>query len=285
MIQTGLLSREAALVGFRHMSDYVLKLSEGEVGRYRFMAQVAARTEADQWAAAGIQEGATVADIGCGPGAVSAVLADIVGPRGTVHAVDRDPEALALARRLASEAGLSNVIASEGTATATGLEPESVDVVMMRHVLAHNGGQEQAIVDHLTTLVRPRGSVYLVDIEARGMRVHPEDQAPALVALGDRYVQFHAGLGNDLSVGLRLGDLLRCAGLEDVDHQGRYQIFAPPPGMRPPAWAAREQMLATGILSEDHVRRCEAELEQVDRGELSITMFMPSFTASGRKPA
>jgi len=265
------------------VSDYVLKLSEVEVGRYRFMAQAAARSERDQWTAAGIREGATIADVGCGPGAVSAVLAEIIGPRGVVYAVDRDPKALVLARRLATELGVSNVVISEGAATASGLAPESVDVVMMRHVLAHNGGQEQAIVDHLATLARPGGSVYLVDIEARAMHVHPSEQVPALTELGDQYVRFHARLGNDLSVGLRLGDLLRTAGLEDVDHQGRYQIFAPLPGMRPPAWAAREQMLAEGILTGEDIRRCEAELEQLDRGELSLTMFMPSFTAFGRK--
>ena len=133
--------------------------------------------------------------------------------------------------------------------------------------------------------MRPGGSVYLVDTEARAFRVHPEEKVPALAKLGDQYVRFHAARGNDLSVGLRLGDLLRAAGLEDVDHQGRYQIFTPPPGMRPPAWAAREQMLAEGMLTADDVRGCEAELEQLDRGELSLTMFMPNFTASGRKPA
>lgn len=212
------------------MSDYVLKLSDVEVQRYRFMAQTAAKFEAQLWAAAGVQEGAVVADVGCGPGAVSAVLAQIVGPTGVVYAVDRDPEALALARQLATEAGVSNVVTSEGTATASGLEPGSVNVVMMRHVLAHNGGQEQAIVDHLATLVRPGGYVYVVDIDGSAMRVHPSEKVPGLSGLGAQYVRFHAERGNDLSVGLRLGELLGNAGLVDVDHQGRYQIFAPPPG-------------------------------------------------------
>jgi precorrin-6B methylase 2 len=266
------------------MANYVLKLSEGEVGRYRFMGEAAASSEGDRWAAAGIREGATVADVGCGPGAVSAVIGRIVGPTGVVHAVDRDPEALELARRLAREAGLSNVTTSEGTAARTGLSPKSVDVVMMRHVLAHNGGQEQAIVDHLATLVRPGGSVYLVDVDATAMRVHPSHRVPALTELSQQYVRFHSGRGNDLTVGLRLGELLRGAGLEDVDHQGRYQIFRPPPGMRPPAWAARDQMLAERVLTEEHLSACETEFAQLDRGELDLTMFVPSFTAWGRKP-
>jgi len=202
-----------------------------------------------------------------------------------VYAVDRDPGALGAARRAATEAGLSNVITSEGTATDTGLEPDSVDVAMLRHVLAHNGGREQAIVDHLATLVRPGGSVYLVDVDATAMRMHPPDAAGSVVELVDCYERLHAGLGNDLSVGLRLGELLDTAGLEQVDHQGHYQIVRAQPGLRPPPWAARDQMLAAGLISEDDISRWSAEFERFDRGEWDFTLFAPIFTASARKPA
>ena len=46
------------------MTGYVLALSDAEVARYRAMAQTAAADDADQWAAAGIVAGATVADVG-----------------------------------------------------------------------------------------------------------------------------------------------------------------------------------------------------------------------------
>jgi len=266
------------------MTEYALALSDAEVARYRLMAQRAALDETDQWTAAGVVEGAEVADVGCGPGAMSAVLAQVVGPTGTVHAVDRDPQALTLAQHSATEAGLRNVVFSEGTATATGLEPGSQDVVMLRHVLAHNGGQEQAIVDHLATLVRPSGSVYLVDVDASAMRWLPNDDAAAMTEMGERYRQFHAGLGNDLSIGLRLGELLERAGLEQVDHRGRYLIMHPPVGMRPPHWAAREQMLAAGVIDQDDIVRWQSDFERIDRGEVSLTMFIPNFTASARRP-
>ena len=62
------------------------------------MAQGGAQAEGPQWAAAGIVDGATVADIGCGPGAVTAVLARLVGPAGRVLAVDQDPRTVEVAR-------------------------------------------------------------------------------------------------------------------------------------------------------------------------------------------
>src|SRR5262245_25700695 len=126
------------------MSQYALVLSDAEIGRYQWMAENAHRNEAAQWAAAGIVEGAAVADVGCGPGAVSTLTAQLVGPAGRVAAVDQDAGAIATATALAAQLGLANVRCQQGSGTATGLEPASFDVVIMRHVLAHNGGNEQA---------------------------------------------------------------------------------------------------------------------------------------------
>ena len=116
------------------MPEYVLKLNEAELTRYRIMAEGAARMERDLWAAAGVAEGAVVADIGCGPGAVSIVLARTVGPAGRVLAVDGDPNAVEAARAAAADAGAANVSVEVGRADDTGLAPGCADVVMIRHV-------------------------------------------------------------------------------------------------------------------------------------------------------
>jgi ubiquinone/menaquinone biosynthesis C-methylase UbiE len=180
------------------MTNYALTLSPAELGRYRYMAERARETESELWAAAGILAGADVADVGCGPGAMALVLAETIGPNGTLWAVDRDQSALNAARAAVEASELANVRFGEGDATATGLDAASVDVVMLRHVLAHNGGREQAIVDHLAGLVRPGGCVYLVDVDSSAVRFRPED--PDLVDLGERYLAFHARRGNDLSI-------------------------------------------------------------------------------------
>ena len=172
------------------MSDYALRLDEGEVERYRMMAEQARAAEADLWELAGVGPGARVADVGCGPGAMLPALSGAVGPDGRVQAVDADPGAVAAARALADAAGLENVEVTEGRADRTGLEPGSLDVVMLRHVLAHNGGAEDAIVTHLATLVRPGGCVYLVDVDGTAMRLLPEHAD--LTDLDERYAAFRA---------------------------------------------------------------------------------------------
>ena len=276
------LSQSATWRDDEPVADYALTLSDVEVARYQGMAKMAMATETATFVSAGIVPGAVVADVGCGPGALSVELARMVGPDGSVLAVDRDPAARAVAARLVAEAGLGNVIVSEGDATASGIAADSVDVAMMRHVLAHNGGQEQQIVHHLASLVRPGGAVYLVDVDATAVRARPPS---VLDQLQERYLQFHAGKGNDLSVGLRLAELLTAAGLDVTTYLGRYQILSMQPGMRPPSWAARDEMVAAGVIDRDDIARWERELARLEQTGPLPTLFIPQFLAVGRRPA
>jgi SAM-dependent methyltransferase len=262
---------------------YALALDEAEVARYRLMAEQARQAEADLWRRAGIVPGAQVADVGCGPGAMLPALADAVGPDGAVTAIDADPGAVAAAGALVAAAGLANVTVREGRADRTGLAPASCDVVMLRHVLAHNGGSEDAIVAHLAGLLRPGGCLYLVDSDGSAIRTLPEDAD--LADLHERYVALHAARGNDLHAGLRLGERLEHAGLELVDFRGNYLIRPTPPGVRPPPWAAREAMVAAGLATDQDVTRWAAAFERLDAEPARPTVFVPMFAAVGRRPA
>lgn len=264
------------------MSEYALKLSEVELGRYRLMAEAAARMESDLFALAGVGEGAVVADIGCGPGAMAVVLGQMVGPSGRVLAIDRDEAALAAAQAEVDRAGLGNAAVAAGDADDTGLSPGSVGVVMIRHVLAHNGGREGAIVAHAASLVRPGGCVYLVDVDMTAARMVPEDAD--LADLTTRYGLWHAKRGNDLAVGLRLGSLLTAAGLEVVDYRGLYNIVPVPAGLRPPSWASREALVADGLATEADLERWAAAFERVDQVAERPTLFVPFFVALGSRP-
>jgi SAM-dependent methyltransferase len=262
---------------------YALELDEAEVERYRMMAAQARSAEADLWELAGIGPGARVADVGCGPGAMLPALAGAVGPDGRVQAVDADPAAVAAARSLVAAAGLANVTVTEGRADHTGLETGSLDTVMLRHVLAHNGGAEDAIVAHLATLVRPGGCLYLVDADGTAVRTLPEHAD--LTDLNERYGAFRAARGDDNRAGLRLADRLVRAGLELLEFSGRYFIGQLPTQVRPPSWAAREAMVAAGVATEDDVRRWDRAFREVQAAPVPPTFFAPFFIAVGRRPA
>jgi SAM-dependent methyltransferase len=264
------------------MADYTLVISEVELARYRMMAERALEYEVDEMRVAGIGPGLTIADVGCGPAAMSVELARMVGPGGRVIAVERDPAARATAEQVIAAAGVTNVDLRAGDAAATGIEPGSVDVAMMRHVLAHNGGHEQAIVNHLASIVRPGGFVYLVDVDLTGIRITDVD--PDLADLNTKYAEFHTRRGNDVLVGLRLRQFLTTAGLDVRTYVGHYNIVTAPPGMRPPAMAARDAMLADGIVTEADLARWDAAFARADATDVRPTIFAPSFVAIGQRP-
>jgi SAM-dependent methyltransferase len=207
------------------------------------------------------------------------LLAERVGPRGGAIGIDSDPAAVAMAAE--EVAGIAQARALVGRADATGLAPAGFDVVMCRHVLAHNGGQEQAIVAHLASLIPAGGSVYLVDIDATALRVTTSD--PDVHDLQDRYLAFQRARGNDLSVGLRLGDLLTDAGLLVERYACRSPVLSLQPGMRPPSWAARTQMVTEGFATDIDLQRWDAAFARLDDAERRPWLFPAAFVAIGRR--
>jgi hypothetical protein len=122
-----------------------------------------------------------------------------------------------------------------------------------------------------------------VDVEMTAFRTL--GATPDALELVDRYLQLHRQRGNDPQIGLRLGELLRSAGLTVLDHQGTFSVVSMPPGLRPPAWAARDAMVAAGLATADDVERWRRALEHLDAQPERPTMFLPQFSATGRRPA
>jgi SAM-dependent methyltransferase len=258
---------------------YVLRLDPGEHERYRMMAAAARQVEAVEWAHAGIGPGASVADVGCGPGALLRLLADEVGEAGSAIGVDGAAEAVEAAR--AEVAHLPQASVHLGDAAATGLPTGALDVVMCRHVLAHNGGREAEIVGHLAELARPGGTVYLVDVDHSMLWMSPSD--PDVEDLHGRYLEYQTGRGNDLQVGRSLGPLLAGAGLAVEVFRVTGPIIRAPAGVRSPGWAARGDLIAAGLATDADVARWDAAFRRMDALAERPWGAMPIVLALGRK--
>lgn len=142
-------------------------------------------------------------------------------------------------------------------------------------------GREEAIVAHAADLVRPGGHVYLVDIDATGIR--NRQLPPDIEDLNSRYWQWHRQCGNDISVGLRLNELLEAAGLDRIDYQGRYEVASVPPGFRPPSWAGREALEEAGMATPDDVQRWAGRLRPDGHARTS-TVDVPTSLLRHRSP-
>ena len=102
-----------------------------------------------------------VADIGAGTGYFTFRLADRV-PRGTVYAVDIQPEMLAMLSRGEAERGLTNVEPVLGATDDPKLPPDGIDLALMVDAY-HEFDHPAEMVAGLVRALRPGGRVALVE--------------------------------------------------------------------------------------------------------------------------
>jgi SAM-dependent methyltransferase len=133
---------------------------------------------------AGIQRGMRVADLGCGVGMVTALLAELVGPSGQVVGIDSSSTQIKQARELLPP-GFSNVSFIEASATDTGLPPESFDLVYCRFLLLHLTEPEQALRE-MHRLLKPNGILVCEDGDLTSAGSEPPSMLNAFAELFGR---------------------------------------------------------------------------------------------------
>lgn len=112
-----------------------------------------------------------VLEIGSGPGYVSFVLADRVGPMGTVYAVDRSAEALAYLARLQRERGVSNIERLVADAAKLELADQRVDSALISMVL-HHADNPVGILRNVAHLLSPEGPAVVAEFHPDGPCEH-----------------------------------------------------------------------------------------------------------------
>jgi SAM-dependent methyltransferase len=137
--------------------QYALGTTAGERQRLSLQDRVFAPHSENLFRQAGITGGLRVLDAGCGTGDTTRLLASIVGPRGLVVGVDRDPCALETARQAVSAEGLTNIRYVQGDLRALELD-EEFDALAGRLVLMHLD-DPGPVLSHLVRRVRPGGVV------------------------------------------------------------------------------------------------------------------------------
>jgi arsenite methyltransferase len=112
---------------------------------------------------ADLRPGESVVDLGSGSGMDAFYAAELVGPTGHVYGVDFTQEQLGKARRLASDAGLTQVEFREGSIEALPLDDASVDCVISNGVI-NLCPDKQAVFAEAARVVRSGGRLAIADI-------------------------------------------------------------------------------------------------------------------------
>ena len=111
--------------------------------------------------------GQTVADLGCGSGYYSRRMAEMVGPTGTVFAVDVQPEMLDLLRENAQQAGLDNIVAVQGRDDDPFLPDGEMDWLLLVDVY-HELQQPDAVLARMLESLAPGGRIALAEYRLDG---------------------------------------------------------------------------------------------------------------------
>jgi len=102
-----------------------------------------------------IKQGSRVLDYGCGPGSYSVAAATLTGESGVVYALDILPIAVESVRKAALKKGLNNIKTIRSDC-ATGLENESIDVVLLYDAFSHLG-EGDTVLRELHRVLKPDG--------------------------------------------------------------------------------------------------------------------------------
>lgn len=162
--------------------------------------------------------GASVLDVGCGPGTITADLAERVAPgagsaMGSVIALDRSANIVDEAVALARSRGLDNVGGLTGDVYSLDFADDTFDVVHAHQVLQHLSDPVAGFAE-MGRVVRNGGIVAARDADYGAMCWYPAD--PRL----DRWMEVYQAVarGNDAEpdAGRRLVSWAHAAGFSDV---------------------------------------------------------------------
>jgi ubiquinone/menaquinone biosynthesis C-methylase UbiE len=109
----------------------------------------------------GIKEGFRVLDYGCGPGSYVPAVAELVGKSGKIYALDINPLAIKMVKKIAVKKQLPNVetILSD---CHTGLPDDSIDVALLYDTF-HDLVDQNMVLRELHRVLKPNGILSFSD--------------------------------------------------------------------------------------------------------------------------
>jgi SAM-dependent methyltransferase len=160
---------------------------------------------------AGIATGMRVLDVGCGPGEVSVLAADLVGDSGRVLGIDGSADMVAVAQARAQDAGVPQVSFMAADLRDMTLD-QRFDALVGRFILMHLP-EPETVLRRMLQWVRPGGVVVFqeYDLSSAADAFYPPsplwERAYRLSTLA-----FERAGGN-LHAGMQLPSMFRAAGL------------------------------------------------------------------------
>jgi len=263
---------------------YALATGEAAVRRLHLLHKIYEPAGRRILLEAGLRKGMRVADFGCGVGVVSRMLAEIVGPSGSVTGVDVDGAQLQQAAAWCAATRLDNVAFVEAHAGSTGLPRNSFDLVYCRFLLLHLA-DPMSCLREMRDVLKPDGILVIEDGDLRSAGSIPPSAHDEFANLFSRFEpirRLNYSIANDLY------HIVREAGFLDLKLDIHQPALLEPDERHFLQWSiaeAGDAFVNAGLISYEELERTLFEMEQTI-GDPGILILAPRMSiVRARKPA
>jgi ubiquinone/menaquinone biosynthesis C-methylase UbiE len=250
------------------LPHYSLGATDAEHRRLIDLASHEEHRVVDACRRAGIGDGATALDLGCGPLGGLAALARVVGTQGAVVGIDASANALERARSILPHSEFPHVRFLQADVNEVSLEQLNLDgahLAYSRLMLLHQASPARAL-RQIATLLRPGGVV--IAHEPSDQPAHApasEPHVPAMTRVWELVIAAARVRGARTDFGRMGRSYLEDAGFE-VESHGAYVIHYPPSiGYDIPRIALnslRPVIAQHRLAGEEEIAQLDRELEE-----------------------
>lgn len=208
-----------------------------------------------------LRPGQRLLDAGCGPGSVTVGLAQAVAPGLTV-ALDIDEASLAAARSRARAQGCPQVAFQRADVDRLPLRAESLDVVYLSGVLAHQAERRPAVLAEARRVLKPGGLIAVSDADYGATLLAPAE--PRLTRAWGLVLRVLRARSADPFGARGLRARLRAAGFTRVSGSASTETWGDPEATRDAGffWAwflgrrHADRVVASRWATHDELRAC-----------------------------
>jgi SAM-dependent methyltransferase len=263
--------------------EYSLATGEAAVRRLTALDRIYSPTGRRVLLHAGLKPGMTIADFGCGVGATTRTLAEMVGPTGRVIGIDVSRAQIEQGHHLCKTAEISNVTFLEASATATGLSRSSFDLVYCRFLLLHLTDPAAALRE-MREILKPGGVLVVEDGDLTSADSRP---ISALRWFADLFGRLGPTRGLDYALAKDLYHLVRAAGFPDPDIEIHQPAIARGDDRFLLKWSVEEAgpaFVAAGLVTATELTAILSDMDRDTRNP-DILALMPRMSLVwARKP-